>query len=134
VTEIGTTAPEAGPADLGTPDPKRRSGGNMTAGLLMIVIGLILLGERMDAMPGLDFGKLWPLILITLGLASWLKPREDGRQGGGWWLVFIGCLFLLNNFRVVTLRQSWPLFIVAGGLSLLLSRDRERRAGRREGR
>jgi hypothetical protein len=34
--------------------------------------------------------------------------------------MFLGSLFLAHTFRVLTLDRSWPLFIVAGGVSILL--------------
>jgi hypothetical protein len=34
--------------------------------------------------------------------------------------MFVGALFLADTFHVLSLSQSWPLFIVAGGVSILL--------------
>ena len=40
------------------------------------VIGLILMALALMLLLGIDFGKLWPVILILLGL---------GALFGGWW-------------------------------------------------
>lgn len=107
----------------------RHSRSQVLSGVLLIVLGLVFLGDRLDVLPALDMGRLWPLILIVLGVGHLVFPREDGRRSGGWF-VFVGVLFLLHNYRVLTLHQSWPLFIVAGGLSILFGRSRETRMPR----
>ena len=49
-----------------------------------------------------------------------LMPAKDGR-GSGWWLVFVGVILSLHKFDILRLRDSWPLFIVGAGLSVLLN-------------
>lgn len=64
------TAPE--PA----PQPKRerdvRSGGVM-GGVILIVLGLIFLAGQI--VPGIDIGKLWPLILVAIGIGIIFRRR-----------------------------------------------------------
>ena len=36
-------------------------------------------------------------------------------------LIFIAGIFLAHNYDVMRLRDSWPLFIVGAGLSVLLN-------------
>jgi hypothetical protein len=88
-----------------------------TTGLIIVVVGLVLLGGQFRM--GLDFGRLWPLVLIVIGMGRFLTTTPDGRRGNGAWLLLIGALFLLNNFRILGLGDSWPLFIVAAGLSIM---------------
>lgn len=94
----------------------------VTTGGLIVVVGLLLLAGQFRT--GLDFGRLWPVVLIVIGLGRFMTTTPDGRRGNGGWLLFIGALFLLNNFRILGLGDSWPLFIVAGGLSMMFSRKR----------
>jgi hypothetical protein len=96
-----------------------------TTGLIIVVVGLVLLGGQFRM--GLDFGRLWPLVLIVIGIGRFLTTTPDGRRGNGAWLLFIGVLFLLNNFRILGLGDSWPLFIVAAGLSIMFGRRGERK-------
>jgi len=97
-----------------------RQAKQLTTGILLVTIGLIFLGERLEPGTAWDFGRLWPVILLVVGLGRFLSPHE-GRPSGGIWFLFLGVLFLMNNYRVMSLRQSWPLFIVAAGVSILLS-------------
>jgi len=87
-----------------------------------MLLGLIFLGEEHRVVPVVDFSRLWPLILIVLGVGRFVSTTEDGKHRGGLWLIFLGVLFLLHTYGVFTIQESWPLFIVAGGVSILLSR------------
>ena len=89
-------------------------------GLIVIAIGLIFLAMNYDLMPAQDIGRLWPVILIVIGVGQMLFPDAEGRLGG-LPLLFVGGIFLAHNYDVMRLKQSWPLFIVAGGISILAS-------------
>lgn len=89
-------------------------------GLIVIAIGLILLAVNYELMPAHDIGRLWPVALIVLGASQMLFPDAEGRLGG-LPLLFVGGIFLAHNYDVMRLKQSWPLFIVAAGLSILVS-------------
>lgn len=41
----------------------------MALGLLLIVIGALLLLDSLDLIEGVGFRELWPVILITVGIA-----------------------------------------------------------------
>jgi hypothetical protein len=117
----------------------RTQASRITSGLVLIAIGLLFFGEQASGAWGWDtafgFERFWPVIFLVLGAGRFLAPRADGGWGGGVWLVFLGGLFLLHTHEVVPLRQSWPLFIVAGGLSLIVGsrppRGRALGSGRR---
>jgi hypothetical protein len=97
----------------------------ITTGAMVIVVGLVLLGGEFRV--GLDLGRLWPLIFLVVGLGRFFTVREDGHRGNGTWFVLLGLLFLLNNFRIVGLGDTWPLFIIVGGFMLIFGRGRGRR-------
>jgi Domain of unknown function (DUF5668) len=98
----------------------RKQASQVTAGLLLVALGLLFLGQRLNLISGLDISRMWPLILIVVGVGKFFGPRADGEPRGGVWLMFLGSLFLAHTFRVLTLDRSWPLFIVAGGVSILI--------------
>ena len=120
---------------------EERSG--IGTGVLLITIGLLFMADRQGYA---SFDRLWPVILIVLGAISLLFPRErvmhvgvvTGRRGaarrvrsrfsGGLWLIFIGGLFLANQNHWLSIRESWPLFIVAGGLAMIAGNIRRRPA------
>jgi cell wall-active antibiotic response 4TMS protein YvqF len=92
-------------------------------GVILIVIGVIFLGERLNWGFGWNMGRLWPLILIALGAVQLMSCRIAGAV----WLLFLGGLFLLHQNHILRLDQSWPLFIVAAGLGMLFNRSNRRR-------
>jgi hypothetical protein len=135
---FGTTTPQV-------QDPLRQAKRHSQAfaGVVMIVLGLLFLIDRMGWQWGWDisFSRLWPVLLIVAGLgiffshdnADVMTRREpDGtvfrdvrrgrrRSADGLFVVLVGVLMLLHMNRWMTLSHSWPLFIVAGGLSMILS-------------
>jgi hypothetical protein len=99
----------------------------LTTGVIVVLVGLMLLGGQWRV--GLDIGRLWPLFLLVAGVAQFMRVNDDGTRGNGTWLLFLGTIFLLNSYRIVRFSDSWPLFIVAAGLSIMFGR--KERGGRR---
>jgi len=100
----------------------------MTGGVL-IVVGIIFLAEELRIVPHVNMGTLWPLIPMAIGCGQLLLADDESRRRHGrfpgLWLILVGGVFLLHNFHVMSLRQSWPLFIVAAGIGILFSSRRD---------
>jgi hypothetical protein len=76
--------------------------------------------------------------LIVLGLAQmfgssdrrregddrWNERVRRGRWVGGTWWLFVGVVMLMHQNHWLRLTQSWPLFIIAGGVSILFGGGR----------
>ena len=86
--------------------------------MLLIAVGILLLGSELHFWGGVYIARHWPLVLLVLGAAFVILPGENGRAGG-MWLLLTGGIFLLHTYRILSLRDSWPLFIVATGISVL---------------
>jgi hypothetical protein len=58
---------------------KSKNDGSLIAGLILIALGVIFLIVRF--IPRIDFGDLWPIILIVAGIAllrsSYIKPKKS---------------------------------------------------------
>jgi hypothetical protein len=91
-----------------------------TIGVMFIAAGVVLLGTQVDWGPDWSLGRLWPVILIVIGVPTLLFGDKAGNHGGGACLAMSGAVFLLHTFRILSLRQSWPLFIAAAGAAVLL--------------
>lgn len=102
-------------------------------GILLITIGLLFMADRQGYM---GFGRLWPVILIVLGGVRLLFPSDSPKiplvvgfpgsarryrrgRSSGLWLVLVGVIFLAHQNHWMHISQSWPLFIVAGGLVII---------------
>ncbi len=89
----------------------RSRGHDITIGLAMVVLGAIFLADQVifyDA-----FGRYWPVLLIVFGIGSLFSRERRNRVP---WLLVVGVIMLLHTTDVLTLHDSWPLFIVAAGL------------------
>jgi len=98
----------------------RRQESQVAFGALLIVAGVILLGQRLGWGPQWDFRESWPLILIGLGGIRLALDRGVRRAGYFW--ILAGVVFLLDQRGVLALRDSWPVFIIWIGISLVLRR------------
>jgi len=99
-------------------DSKQAS--QITTGLLIITVGLVFLGGQLNM--GLNVGKLWPMVFVVLAVGQLVsRPSWEGVKIG-LWFWFLAAIFLLNNYRILGLRDTWPLFVVAAGLSVLFGR------------
>jgi len=104
-------------------------------GIVLITVGLLFMADRQGY---LSFSQLWPVILIVLGAVMLLFPTDSAQIGlgagsrgitrgrgrrsrvsRGIWLIFVGSLLLANQNQWLMFRDSWPLFIVAGGLAMI---------------
>lgn len=48
-----------------TQQPQHKNRGNLIGGLVLITLGLLFLAD--EFVPNIDFGDLWPIILIVIG-------------------------------------------------------------------
>jgi hypothetical protein len=94
------------------------STGAVAVGLLMMSLGLLMTADRLGLVDirAYHYQKFWPLALVFLGLGQWLN-RQGWCDGLG--LAGAGALLLAHNLDVLSLWDSWPLFLVAAGASLV---------------
>jgi hypothetical protein len=102
-------------------------GGKLAIGLLLSTIGLLFLLQELLWIDAHEFFRLWPLWLIAFGVIRILFPATTrtgcGLRGSrlqGFWPLLIGGIFLADTLDVLSLHDSWPLFIVGAGLLMVL--------------
>lgn len=100
---------------------KRGSGSTATlvVGFLAIIAGVTLLLDRFGMINAAHVFRLWPLILIAVGLNSLLQNRCRGHVVAGGMMVLIGALNLLFYFHYFSWGQLWPVVIIGFGLLLI---------------
>jgi hypothetical protein len=93
-------------------------------GLVLITVGLIFLADRQGYG---GFGRFWPLLLIVGGASKLFFPSDSDdkscrdSRSGGIWLLLVGVIFLLHQNSIWRIGETWPLFIVAGGIGIIFS-------------
>ncbi len=93
-------------------------------GLAVLLAGGFLLIQNMDMSPfehHIGFWRLWPLLLVSLGIGQLAQPAHSRNVTAGLIMSSVGGYFLLYNLRLidVSFTQMWPvLLIIVGGLFL----------------
>jgi hypothetical protein len=90
-------------------------------GLVVMLVGTLLLLDRLDWWGVRLDVPLWPWILVVLGLVR-LNDRSDARRGlrgrrSAVWLLFVGAWGVLNEYRLfgVHYGRSWPILLIGAG-------------------
>ncbi|MHB8840739.1 MAG: LiaI-LiaF-like domain-containing protein, partial [Candidatus Aquicultor sp.] len=117
-------------------EEQRRSGarGGIIVGIVLVTLGIIFLLNNL--FPGMEFNRLWPVIIIVLGLAvlisAFIPPFRGGRIIRGLFWITIGTILLLNTLDIIpfsywlNLAVFWPVLIIAAGVGVLGSVTRSR--------
>lgn len=126
--QLGQAAPD--PFGLGTmfgtsdrPDFSRSV---PTGAVVLIGLGVLFLLHNLGFW-FLDFGRLWPVILIVLGVWIFAKRRLDAGSHyrsitGPAILVTLGVLFLLDNMHGPGFDRTWPALLLVIGIIKLMER------------
>jgi hypothetical protein len=84
----------------------------------MIIVGTVFLLERFDYVSTRQVWRLWPVIVICIGLVHLVRP-ERGRPSI--FLLLIGIWLQVSTLGLWGLdwNDSWPLLIIFVGASLV---------------
>jgi predicted membrane protein len=115
-------------------EPRRANGARwfrsqFLIGAAIIVIGAALLLDNLGVMDSGDILRLWPTILIAVGLRDLFVASDGSRAMRGTLLIAFGALLLLNTFEVFefSIIGLWPLFLILFGANMLV-RNASRRS------
>ncbi|MGH8103462.1 MAG: LiaI-LiaF-like domain-containing protein [bacterium] len=99
-----------------------RFSGRLLIGLMFILVGALVVLNNAGVVHIGDPWKLWPLILIWVGLSKMTRPVWAPGRIFGAFLFVLGVGFLLGNFGYLHFDWNyvWPLILVAFGLNLVL--------------
>lgn len=91
-------------------------------GLVLIAIGAGAFVDALDLWNPRVLWRLWPLVLILLGLASEVDALRERRSDGGSFLIGIGVWFFAATQDIfgLTYRSAFPLGVVVVGLFMTL--------------
>jgi phage shock protein C len=73
-SSVSTPAPALPPGS----SRRKRDHGNVIGGLVLVVLGLLFLGDNL--LPNFRFGDYWPVILIVIGGGLLWKSRIGMNQ------------------------------------------------------
>ncbi len=103
-------------------------------GLVLVAIGVTIFLAQIDVIEIDGLRHYWPLLLVVFGINKMVGYPTAKHFSSGLWMVFIG-LWLFAVFEHIfglTLRNSWPFFIIASGVSMILEPFIRRRFAQNE--
>jgi predicted membrane protein len=100
------------------PEKIRRDRGPVIGGVVFIVVGIVLLLERLGLMPYGFALHFWPMIFVVIGV---VKIVYAGGRPTGAVLIGLGVFLQLNEMGITHLHfwDLWPALIIAAGLAML---------------
>lgn len=105
------------PEDAKSPSPFSPK---LVLGVAIIVAGLVLTLDNLGLIEAHTILKLWPLVLVAMGVAKIRQDRNGGGMGG-WFLVLGGVFLLLFTFSRGHLAEALaPMLVVAVGILIVV--------------
>jgi predicted membrane protein len=105
-----------------TPTNSKRSHTGFLTGTVVVLLGIGLLLSQMGMVPADKIFRLWPLLLVWVGLGRLFEYRLcPHRAIWGVFVILTGVLLELNEFNIYAfhLHTLWPIFVIAGGLLIV---------------
>jgi hypothetical protein len=120
----------------------RKCNASLIFGVVAIIAGTVLMLDRLGYVDAHLIFRLWPLILIALGINTLLQKRGgvvqriggdeyivgSGRGNiiGGGMLILVGVLNLLFTLHYFRWSQMWPVMLIGFGLLMVWESQRPR--------
>lgn len=126
IVQAGAFIPAKGMNQVERVDGDGHSAGRISAGLIVIAVGVALLVDRLELADSRMIGRLWPFVVLILAIARLMGPRLNRRGGrarlGGGWLLVVGVWGLVSEFRLWDLdySRSWPLLVIGAGIMIVV--------------
>jgi predicted membrane protein len=91
-------------------------------GLGIITIGALFLLGNLDIINAHDYVRLWPVILVIVGIAYLTQSQNGSGRVWGAILTFVGAAMLLDRLYFIhfDLWDYWPLILVFIGATMIL--------------
>ena len=95
-------------------------------GLVVMVLGLLLTLDNFGVLRARQLIRLWPVLLVALGLAKLFYVKKSAARPTAFFFVFLGIGLLLLNFGLLQFRQLLALFLLAVGATIVWRTARSR--------
>src|SRR3954469_1470583 len=93
--------------------------GKAVFGGVIALVGAVLLLDRTGILTWTAGWSVWPLLLIGYGVSRLVQSRYEAPRGV--FPIALGLWFFGGQARWFSLRQTWPLLLVALGLGIAWS-------------
>ena len=93
--------------------------GYIAFGVTIMAVGLLFLLDRLTLIRPEELTLYWPALLVVFGLMRIVWPSRFGSEVSGMWIALVGGLLLLDRVGVAPMEQSWPVFVIVAGLTVV---------------
>jgi hypothetical protein len=93
--------------------------GRIFFGAAIMGLGVLFLADRLDLLNTGALMLYWPALVVGFGMLRIIWPPRPGAEVGGLWIALVGGLLLLDRLEIVAMAESWPVFIIVGGLMVV---------------
>ena len=131
-----SNTPDTHSTSQGSNGSARHWRGQLLWGLVVVAIGITVLLNQLGYV---DIGRIWrywPLLLVILGVTRVVGYPSERELWNGFWMVLVG-LWLFAVFEGLfglTFGNSWPIFIIAAGVQMVVRPLRQAHSERRKDR
>ena len=86
---------------------------------MVLLLGLLLLLDQLKMVDLVDWTRLWPLIVILVGVGQLSENKSRGDNGNALLVMMVGVWLLVCSLRLFDLgyRNGWPLLVVLIGIA-----------------
>ncbi len=101
--------------------PTVRPAPQLVLALVIIALGILFTLNNLGIVRAGDFLRLWPALLILLGLMRFSQPGEAPPRVIGLMVAGLGVLLLLQNLDLIhfSIWSLWPLILVLLGMAMI---------------
>lgn len=99
------------------------AGSRVAMGVFLIGFGVALLARQLGLWSSVDLRTGWPTVFVIIAAAELVSPGRRRRAGHIVLMLMLAAIFFMHSTDVLHLRDSWPLLVVAGGVSMLFPRN-----------
>lgn len=102
---------------------------NIVIGMVFILIGTLLLLDRLGVLQSREILSYWSVIPLAIGVGLLIRGGRDGLVGG-FVLTALGSIFLARRLGLTELgmRELWPVILILVGAAVLVNSVLARRA------
>jgi predicted membrane protein len=95
---------------------------HLIVGLAIMAWGLVLTLDNFGVVEADRYWRLWPLILVAIGLVRLLESARRGNAPfalSGVLFTFVGLALLMSTLEIVSFKTVWPLLVLAFGATIV---------------
>jgi hypothetical protein len=93
--------------------------GQLVWGMFVMALGLLWTLDAIRVIEAREFWRYWPVFIVAAGVGRLMAPPLADGSRRGMFTVLFGLWLLGNTLELFFWKTSWPLLVIALGLSIV---------------